>query len=131
MLTKVKSKFKDKNHYKNHNKFKVAFNGIKTVFYEESSFRYQFILFILAVIVGFLLKLNKLEWIVILFASTIVFTFEMMNTAIENIIDLVSPDYNELAGKIKDISAGAVLVSTIGALVIGIIIFYKKIFYLF
>ncbi|MDL2211501.1 diacylglycerol kinase family protein [Erysipelotrichaceae bacterium OttesenSCG-928-M19] len=113
--------------YQNIIKFKVAFKGLKIVFLEESSFRYQFIILLLTISLGFLVGLSKMEWIAIAFATIIVFTFEVMNTAIENIIDLVSPEYNVLAGKIKDISAGAVLLSTIGAVIIGIIIFYPKI----
>ena len=127
MLTKLKDSFTKKNEYHSHNKFKVAFNGIKVVFKEESSFRYQFILLVLTVVFGLMIGLTRLEWITIVFAAILVFTFEMVNTAIENIIDIVSPDYSKMAGKIKDISAGAVLLSSIGAAIIGLLIFMPRI----
>lgn len=127
MPQNIDDKFRKKNYQVNHNKFKVAFNGIKVVFFEESSFRYQTIILVLTILLGLLVGLSKFEWLAIAFAAIIVFTFEIMNTAIENVVDLISPKYNALAGKVKDISAAAVLVSTIGALIIGAIIFYPKI----
>lgn len=126
---KTNDNFKIK--YKNFNKFKVAFNGVKIVFLEESSFRYQFVILLLTIIIGFVFGLSQVEWVAITFVATLVFTFEIVNTAIENIMDLVSPEYNALVGKIKDISAAAVLVSTIGAIIIGLIIFSAKIFSMF
>ena len=132
MLSKIIASFKPKNLYhENHNKFKVALLGIKIVFKEETSFRYQIVLMFITIGFGLFLGLSKLEWMAIIFATTIVFTFEMVNTAIENIIDMVSPDYHELAGKVKDISAGAVLISSLGALIIGALIFVPKIIDLF
>ena len=113
---------------KRKNKFSVALNGLICVFKEESSFKYQFVLFILTIILGFICKLNFIEWVLVVLMATLVFTFEILNTAIENTIDLVSPEYNELAGKVKDISAGAVLVCAMGAVIIGILIFIPKIF---
>ena len=128
MLTKKNAVFKSKSkhHHKNHNKFKIAFNGIIITFKEENSFRYQFYLFLLTLLFGFIFNISLYEWLIIIFISIVVFTIEMLNTSIENIIDLVSPDYNEKAGKIKDISAGAVFVSSIGAFIIGLVIFIPK-----
>lgn len=108
------------------NKFKVAFNGLKIVFKEESSFRYQFFILLMVVVVGLWLGLNSIEWLVIIGVSATVFTFEIMNTAVENIIDILYPNYHENAKKIKDISAGAVLVAALGALIIGLFIFIPK-----
>ncbi|MEG0686978.1 MAG: diacylglycerol kinase family protein, partial [Erysipelotrichales bacterium] len=67
------------------------------------------------------------EWIIIIVMSTIVFTLEIMNTAIEYIVDVISPEFNHIAGKIKDIAAGAVLLSTLTSVLIGIIIYLPKI----
>lgn len=110
----------------NHNKFLVAFRGINDVFVAESSFRYQFIVLIITITLSFLFRISLIEWITIILATMVVFALEIMNTAIENIVDIISPEYNEVAGKVKDISAGAVLLSTIGAVIIGIIIFLPK-----
>jgi diacylglycerol kinase len=56
----------------------------------------------------------------------LVISLEMINSAIENLVDLVSPEYNKLAGKAKDIAAGAVLVAAICAAIVGLIIFLPK-----
>lgn len=112
---------------KKHNKFLVAINGITKVFKEESSFRYQFVFLVIAIILGFVLKISPIQWILIIFAAIIVLVLEVMNTAIENVIDLVSPEYNKKAGMIKDISAGAVLIAASGSVIIGMIIFIPKI----
>lgn len=111
----------------NHNKFLVAINGIIKVFKDESSFRYQFIVFIIAILLSVFFNISPFQWILIIISAMIVFVLEIMNTAIENIIDLISPEYNIKAGMIKDISAGAVLVATIGSVIIGMIIFVPKI----
>ena len=132
MRIKIKNTFKEKKQYYHaHNKFKVAFNGIKLVFREEGSFRYQFILLLITFLFGLAIGLSKIEWVAIIFSATIVFTFEMVNTAIENMVDMISPNYNKMAGKIKDISAGAVLVSSFGALLVGALIFIPKIVEIF
>jgi diacylglycerol kinase (ATP) len=71
--------------------------------------------------------LNNMEWLVVIWCITLVFAVELMNTAIEFLVDLVSPGQHPLAGKVKDLSAGAVLVTAIGALVSGLVIFLPKI----
>jgi len=121
------NKPKHTGYFKDHNKFAVAFKGIATVIKEESSFRYQLLIFVLVVALGFILDIAPKEWISIIFCTTLVLSLEIMNTSIENIVDLVSTDYNALAGKIKDIAAGAVLLASIGSIIVGIIIFYPKI----
>ncbi len=82
---------------------------------------------VLVTIVGFLLKIDKSEWSVIIIAFTMVLAAEGFNTAIEFVVDLVSPDYHPLAGKAKDVAAAAVLITAIGAVLIGCIIFLPKI----
>ena len=72
---------------------------------------------------GVLLRLTVLEWVAVLVCSAMVLGAELMNTAIEAVVDLVSPDFNELAGKAKDISAAAVWVIAMFAAVIGVIVF--------
>ncbi|WP_423364560.1 diacylglycerol kinase family protein [Mycoplasma sp. P36-A1] len=126
-IAKFRIKKKEQIYYKNHNKFSVAFKGIYTVFAEESSFRYQTLIFALVLVMGIALDLNQVEWISIIIVSIIVLSLEIMNTAVENIIDIISPEYNKSAGKVKDIAAGCVLLASIGAVCIGIFIFYPKI----
>ncbi len=69
-----------------------------------------------------------MEWIAIVFAIGFVFVVEVINTVIENITDFISPDENFSIKKIKDMSAGAVLISAIIAVVIGLIVFLPKVF---
>ncbi len=81
----------------------------------------------MAVTLGFLLKINTFEWLIVIVVISLVLAAETFNTAIEYLVDMVSPEENKTAGKIKDIAAGAVLITAIGALITGIIIFLPKI----
>lgn len=72
---------------------------------------------------GFLFQVTVIEWIMLIFAIAIVFIAEALNTAIELLCDFVSPDYQELIKKTKDVAAGAVLIAAMGAAIIGVIIF--------
>jgi diacylglycerol kinase len=108
--------------------FIYAFNGLRILIREEhNSWIHIFATFIV-VIAGFLLKISKFEWIAIVFAIGFVITLEIINSAIENIADFVSPNKHDMIKKIKDLSAAAVLLSSITALIIGMIIFIPKIF---
>lgn len=81
---------------------------------------------ILAVLLGFILKISMTEWLFIIFAIGIVFITEALNTAFEIDIDLTSPTYHPYARDTKDVAAGAVLLSVIIAVIIGLIIFLPK-----
>jgi len=72
---------------------------------------------------GLWASLSRLEWCCILFAVVAVWTAEALNTAIEFVTDLASPEFSSLAGKAKDVAAGAVLFAAIGAAIIGLLIF--------
>jgi diacylglycerol kinase (ATP) len=82
---------------------------------------------LLAILLGFILKISSLEWVAIVFAIGFVMVTEALNSAFEVDIDLTSPEYHPFARDIKDIAAGAVLISAIVAGVIGLIIFLPKI----
>jgi len=81
---------------------------------------------ILVLFFGVIFVLSAVEWMICLLCFGLVIGAEMMNTAIESIVDLVSPQKQKLAGKAKDIAAGAVLVSAIVAAIAGLIIFVPK-----
>jgi diacylglycerol kinase len=78
---------------------------------------------LLAIVAGFALSITAIEWCLIIGCIGLVFMAEVFNTAIETLTNLVSPEFNPLAGKTKDLAAGAVLIAAITAAVIGIIIF--------
>lgn len=74
-------------------------------------------------IAGFSVGLSRLEWCAVVLAMMAVWTAEALNTAIELVIDLVSPDMHPVAGRAKDIAAGAVLIAACGAVIVGILVF--------
>jgi diacylglycerol kinase (ATP) len=72
---------------------------------------------------GFYFKLAALEWCAVIFAIALLWVAEGLNSALERLTDLVSPGFHPLAGKAKDIAAGAVMIALIAAVSIGIVIF--------
>jgi len=82
---------------------------------------------LLVVAAGLFLGLNRVEWSVIILTVTAVWAAEIMNTSLEKVVDLLSPQYNVVAGRAKNISAGAVLVTALGAVLVGIMIFGPRI----
>ena len=100
-----------------------AMRGLFAAAKGERNFRMQLCVFAAVVALGFLLRLTALEWVAVLVCSAMVLGAELFNTAIETVVDLVSPDFNELAGKAKDVSAAAVCVIALFAAVVGMIVF--------
>lgn len=107
--------------------FADAIHGIKYVFSQERNFRIHLLAFIAVIPAAIVFDLSTVEWMMILFVSTVVFAMEILNSAIERVIDYVKPDVHPMAKNIKDMAAGAVLVASIGALIIGCMIFFPKI----
>ena len=83
---------------------------------------------VLTIAAGLYFSLSALEWCAALLALALVWAAEGMNTALERLTDLVSPDFHPLAGMAKDIAAGAVLLASAGAVSIGVIIFGPRLF---
>lgn len=110
--------------------FGWAFNGLKDCILHEKNFRIQYIVAVIVVIAGFFLGLSSNEWTTILLCFAVVLGFEIINSAIEKLCDLVSPDFNLTIKKVKDMSASAVLLSAIITFIIGCIIFFPKIYVL-
>ncbi len=82
---------------------------------------------VLAIYLGCILHISSIEWALVVFAIGLVIVTEAMNTAIEIDIDLTSPEYHPYARDTKDVAAGAVLLATFAAAIIGLIIFLPKI----
>lgn len=106
--------------------FSYAGNGIKTAF-GQTNFKIQSGIACLVILLAFYFQVTTTEWCILLLCTGLVLSLEIMNTAIELFVDFVSPDFNETAGKIKDLAAGAVLLFSILSAVIGCIIFSKYI----
>ena len=111
--------------------FKYAFEGIFKVIKEEQNMKIHIAIMILVIIFGILFKISKIEWIICIALFGLVISMELINTAIENTVDLITKEKNEQAKIAKDVAAGAVLVSTIAAATIGLMIFVPKILEIF
>lgn len=113
------------------NSFKYAGEGIVSSFKTERNMKIHIFIMLVVILAGILLKLSAIEWIICVLLFAIVISAELFNTAIETIVDMVSPEKNEKAKLAKDVSAGAVLVVAIGAAMVGLVIFVPKVVELF
>ena len=105
-----------------------ALTGIITAFKEERNMRKHMISAILAIIAGTVFRISVTEWLFLLLAIFLVITFEIINSAIENVVDLASNyHFSMLAKNAKDMAAGAVLIISGYAVLTGLIIFVPKI----
>lgn len=102
--------------------FRYAWSGIVQTFKKERNFQIHVMISIIMFFVGFYLQFTKFEWIVILFLIGGMLSLELMNTALERVVDLVTKEFKPLAKAAKDAAAGAVFVYAILSVIIGIII---------
>ncbi len=107
--------------------FANALNGLKICFVTEPNFRIHTFLAIIAVIFGITFHISAFEWIATCFCIAFVISMEMLNSTIEKLCDVVHQDVHRGIKKVKDIAAGAVLVSAIFSFITGAIIFLPKI----
>lgn len=103
--------------------FTYALSGIGSFLNKEPNAWIHCSAIVIVTIAGFLFGITRTEWLVIILCFGIVLAAEALNTAIERLVNLVSPDYHPIAGDVKDIAAGAVLICAITAAIIGLIIF--------
>lgn len=127
----MKEEYKKINKKKLKNSFKYAIEGIESAFKTEQNLKIHFIVMAIVIVLGILLKINYIEWAICFLLFGFVITAELLNTAIEVTVDLAMPKKNDKAKLAKDIAAGAVLVSSIIAILVGIVIFLPKIINLF
>lgn len=107
--------------------FQFAFNGLKQL-YKESHFKIHLLIAGLVLLLAIVLKINILEWFFCVLCIGLVLFSEAMNSAIETICDLVMPKRHPLVKRIKDIAAGAVLISAVTAAIVGLMIFAPKLY---
>jgi diacylglycerol kinase (ATP) len=103
--------------------FRFALNGVLLSFRTQRHLRIHFILAVLVLIAGFLWRLSRPELLVLIGAISLVIIAELFNTALETVVDLVTPDYHPLAKVAKDVAAGAVLVASVNAALVGVLLF--------
>ena len=109
--------------------FGHALRGIRVLFKSQVNARLHLLAATLVIALGWGLQVSATEWLGLVLAMAAVFTAEALNTALELLVDLVSPEWNALARDAKDVAAGAVLLASIGALVVGGLVFLPKCFH--
>ncbi|AYB45593.1 diacylglycerol kinase family protein [Paenibacillus lautus] len=107
--------------------FGCAIRGILTAVQTERNMKIHIAAALIVFIAAALLQLDRIRWLFLLLAVSVVFIAELVNTAVEAIIDLISPDEHELARVAKDTAAGAAFVAAAFAVVIGILVFYEPV----
>ena len=102
---------------------KTAFFGVRNLFMESRNARIQLIVFLIVLLIGFYVGLTAQEWLWIMGVSAAVISMEAINTSIELLADVYTLEYNEKIKQVKDIAAGAVLLVSLFAVVVGILVF--------
>ena len=113
------------------NVIKYSLNGIKVYIQDGKSFIIYTFCALLEILFGFIFKINGLEWILIICMLGVILSVEVLNTAIENVCDALTKEYNPLIKAAKDCGSGATFIIFIVMCFLNIIIFYPKIVALF
>lgn len=113
------------------NSFKYALAGLKELFATQPNAKFHLLATVVVSLAGWYFSISITEWCLLVLCIAFVIAAEAFNTSLEYLTNLVSPEFNPLAGKVKDLAAGAVLVSAIGAAVVGGLIFLPKLMGLF
>lgn len=103
--------------------FGYALQGIREALQSEPHLRFHALATVVVIGLGLWLHVSRHDWALLALAIGAVWTAELLNTAVETIINLVSPDFHPLAGRAKDVAAGAVLLMALAAVVVGLLIF--------
>jgi len=109
--------------------FKYALDGLLYLFSSERNAKIHLIATLIVIILGWLFHLSPIEWCIVIICCMCVMGMEALNTSIERLTDLVSPEYHDLAKKAKDLGAAAVIIVDIASCIIATIIFLPKIFF--
>jgi undecaprenol kinase len=111
--------------------FGFAITGIRSVVMNERNMRIHLVISLIVIVTGLWFSISMFEWLFVILAIGGMFALEMVNSAIERVVDLVTDKYHPLAKDAKDIAAGAVLLYAIVSVIIGLIIFAPKILMVF
>lgn len=107
--------------------FKFAFDGLKTAFSNGRNFKIQLLLMTIGIALALILDFSSIEWAILIVIVALVLILEIVNTSLESIVNLVSPDIHPEAKIAKDMAASAVLMASIASLLIGALLFLPKI----
>jgi len=102
-----------------------AFNGLKLGLLHERNMKIHLLATVLVIIAGLALGLDAARWAVLVLTISAVIAAELFNTALENVVDMITSQFSQTAKVVKDTAAAAVLVVSIAAAIIGILVFYQ------
>ncbi|AKA44285.1 diacylglycerol kinase [Paenibacillus jamilae] len=105
--------------------FRYAAEGVIYALRTQVNMRIHVVVALLVIVAGLTLRISRLDWLFVCLAIAIVIVAELINTAVEAAVDLISPDIHPLAKAAKDTAAGAVLLAAVFAVIIGIFVFYR------
>ncbi|OUO32166.1 diacylglycerol kinase family protein [Olsenella sp. An293] len=108
--------------------FLFAIQGFRTAVVTERNIKVMLCVGALAVVAGIVLQIDLLSWAIILLCCAVVIMAELFNTAIETVVDLVSPEFHPLAGRAKDIAAAAVWFLSFVVAIVGVLVYANAIF---
>jgi diacylglycerol kinase (ATP) len=108
------------------NSFSYAFSGLKELLSTQCNARIHLLCTILVVLLAVILKISSIEWCLLLLAIALVWTTEALNTSLEFLCNIVSPDFHPTVKKCKDIAAAAVLITAFISLIVGLLIFIPR-----
>lgn len=111
--------------------FKFAFNGLRLLLRNEHNSRIHLVAAAITAVTGFLLKIDRLEWLVLAIVIALVFITELFNSSLESVCDVADKNFNEKIGRAKDYAAAAVLIAAIVSLIAGGVIFIPRIVAIF
>lgn len=106
-----------------YNSFRFAFKGLNAVFRSEPNMHLHVLASVVVLVMAYRFEVTRVEWCLLLLCIGMVWVAEIFNTSIETLTDLVSPEHHILAGKTKDLAAGAVLMAAITAVAVGLFVF--------
>ncbi|MGQ3481826.1 diacylglycerol kinase family protein [Paenibacillus sp. TY11] len=105
--------------------FRYAAEGVIYALRTQVNMRIHVVVALLVIVAGLTLRISRLDWLFVCVAIAIVIVAELINTAVEAAVDLISPAIHPLAKAAKDTAAGAVLLAAVFAVIIGIFVFYR------
>ncbi|MBR3318121.1 MAG: diacylglycerol kinase family protein [Atopobiaceae bacterium] len=116
-------------HGSNHPTFRRSFlfalQGVRTALRTERNIKVMLGAGVFAIVMGCVLRFELIEWAIVVLCCGVVVAAELLNTAIETVVDLVSPEYHPLAGRAKDIAAGAVWSLSLAVAIVGLLVFVR------
>jgi len=124
-------KFKKKSFKRFLHSFKFSFEGIIYAVYNEVNIFVMIIMAIIAILLGIILKISYVECLVVVLLIGVILSLELVNTAIEAVVDLVTSDKKPLAKVAKDCASGAVSIMSVVAVILGVMIYLPKFLELF